>query len=82
MDSFIFFRCTECGCSGCISTYNSITTNMLAMEQRITERMEFKIQQLCHHVDMRLDSLYDAIMTRQAETFAQPEYLSETDTAV
>lgn len=63
-------RCTECGCPGCLSVYNSITTNIYAAEKRIMGRVDAKLQALLEHMDSRFDALFDSLLIRQEQLFA------------
>ena len=57
-----FSRCSECGCPGCLSVYNSITTSVFAAEERIMGRVETRMQQLLDHMNARFDALYDSCL--------------------
>lgn len=62
-------RCAECGCPGCLSVYNSITTNIYAAEKRIMGRVDVKLQALLDHMNSRFDSLFDSLqlLTRSSQ---------------
>ncbi|XP_068708567.1 ATPase PAAT-like isoform X2 [Montipora foliosa] len=62
-------RCAECGCPGCLSVYNSITTNIYAAEKRIMGRVDAKLQALLDHMNSRFDSLFDSLqlLTRSSQ---------------
>lgn len=63
-------RCAQCGCPGCLSVYNSITTNIYAAEKRIMGRVEAKLQALLEHMDSRFDTLFNSLLLRQEQLFA------------
>ena len=67
----ICYRCAECGCPGCLSVYNSITTNIYAVEKRIMGRVDAKLQALLDHMNSRFDALFDSILLRQEQLLAQ-----------
>lgn len=57
---------------------------ILETEQRIMGRVELKIQELRHHLDLRLDSLYDSIVALHPQNFVDNniDYSEQEDTAV
>ncbi|KXJ28670.1 uncharacterized protein LOC110246043 [Exaiptasia diaphana] len=63
-------RCVACGCPGCLSVYNSITTNIYSTEERIMAKVEQKVQQLQHHIDSQFDALYQSLQLRQEQLVA------------
>lgn len=63
--SIFSFRCKDCGCPGCLSVYNSISTNIYAMEERIIGRMDIKIQEISRHIDNKFEALYDTMLSHQ-----------------
>lgn len=63
-------RCAECGCPGCLSVYNSITTNIYAAEKRIMGRVEAKLQAMLEHMDSRFDTLFRSLLLRQEHLYA------------
>ena len=65
-------RCSDCGCPGCLSVYNSITTNIFAAEERIMGKVETRMQQLMEHIDSRFDALYGSLLSRQDELVRVP----------
>lgn len=64
-------RCAECGCPGCLSVYNSITTNIYAAEKRIMGRVEAKLQAMLEHMDSRFDTLFNSLLLRQEQPFTR-----------
>ena len=72
MHIFFSIRCSDCGCPGCLSVYNSITTNIFAAEERIMGRVETRMQQLMEHIDSRFDALYGSLLSRQDELVRVP----------
>ncbi|XP_065071483.1 uncharacterized protein LOC135696127 [Rhopilema esculentum] len=64
-------RCQECGCPGCLSVYNSITTNIYAMEERLVGRMDLRIQEVTRHIDSKFEALYDAFFAQQEKLATQ-----------
>lgn len=71
IDSGSKTRCAECGCPGCLSVYNSITTNIYAAEKRIMGRVDAKLQALLDHMNSRFDALFDSLLLRQEQLLAQ-----------
>lgn len=70
VDSANKARCAECGCPGCLSVYNSITTNIYAAEKRIMARVDAKLQALLEHMNSRFDTLFDSMLLRQEQLLA------------
>ena len=67
-----FGRCAACGCPGCLSVYNSITTNIYAVEKRIIRQVDAKLQSLLEHMDSRLEALSQSLLLRNEQvTVAQ-----------
>lgn len=64
---FFFCRCSECGCPGCLSVYNSITTNIYAAEKRIMGRVDAKLQALLENMNSRFDNLFESLLLRQEQ---------------
>ncbi|KAM7435629.1 hypothetical protein ABFA07_014485 [Porites harrisoni] len=60
-------RCSECGCPGCLSVYNSITTNIYATEKRIMGRVDAKLQALLENMNSRFDNLFESLLLRQEQ---------------
>lgn len=60
-------RCSECGCPGCLSVYNSITTNIYAAEKRIMGRVDAKLQALLENMNSRFDNLFESLLLRQEQ---------------
>lgn len=75
--------CGYCGCSERISEQD-MSNIILETEQRIMGRVELKIQELRHHLDLRLDSLYDSIVALHPQNFVDNniDYSEQEDTAV
>lgn len=70
LDSGNRTRCAECGCPGCLSVYNSITTNIYAAEKRIMGRVDAKLQALLEHMNSRFDTLFESLLVRQEQLLA------------
>lgn len=64
---FFSCRCSECGCPGCLSVYNSITTNIYAAEKRIMGRVDAKLQALLENMNSRFDNLFESLLLRQEQ---------------
>eukprot|EP00794_Sanderia_malayensis_P005597 gene5597-6286_t len=64
-------RCQDCGCPGCLSVYNSITTNVYAMEERLIGRIDLKMQELSRQMETKFEALHDALFSRQQQVITQ-----------
>jgi len=58
-------RCQDCGCPGCLSVYNAITTNIYAMEERLIGRMDIRMQEISRHIDNKFEALRDVFFNQQ-----------------
>lgn len=65
-------RCDKCGCPGCLSVYNSITTNIYAAEKRIMGRVDAKLQSLLDQMNSKFDYLFENLQLR-ARTSQVPQ---------
>lgn len=66
------YRCDKCGCPGCLSVYNSITTNIYAAEKRIMGRVDAKLQSLLDQMNSKFDYLFENLQLR-ARTSQVPQ---------
>ncbi|CAB3978880.1 Hypothetical predicted protein [Paramuricea clavata] len=58
-------RCGTCGCPGCISVFNSISTNIFAAEKRILEKTDEKFAQLRDDMNSKFQLLYQLLDRKQ-----------------
>lgn len=52
------------------------------MEERITERLELKIQSVQENMDRRVNQLFQLLSSQQHEVLAQYDYMNVNSSAV
>ena len=58
-------RCETCGCPGCISVFNSISTSIFAAEKRILEKVDKTYTQLQDDINSKFQLLYQLLDAQQ-----------------